>query len=64
MTKDISLVVVDAETGIQPNASTKKIIYESFKTKDNIIVGLKDLSDKNSLEFYDSENKKTTLKFY
>ena len=62
--KDISLVVVDVETGLQPNASTKKIIYESFKTKDNIIVGLKDLSDKNRLEFYDSESRKTTLKFY
>jgi len=62
--KDISLVVVDAETGQQPNTTTKKIIYESFKTKDNILVGLKDLSDKNRIEFYDSENKKTTLKFY
>tara|TARA_B100000029_G_scaffold195714_1_gene193806 strand:+ start:284 stop:2575 length:2292 start_codon:yes stop_codon:yes gene_type:complete len=62
--KDISLVVVDAETGLQPNTNTKKIIYESFKTKDNILVGLKDLSDKNRIEFYDSENKKTTLKFY
>ena len=62
--KDISLVVVDAETGLEPNTKTKKIIYESFKTKDNILVGLQDLSDKNRIEFYDSKNKKTTLKFY
>ena len=62
--KGISLVVVDAETGLEPNTNTKKIIYESFKTKDNILVGLQDLSDKNRIEFYDSKNKKTTLKFY
>ena len=57
-------MVVDVETGLQPNANTKKIIYESFKTRDNILVGLKNLSDKDRLGFYDSENKKTILKFY
>jgi len=57
--KNISLVIVDVESGLQPNENTKKIIYESFKTKDNIIVGLGNLSDKDRLEFYDSENKKT-----
>ena len=62
--KNISLVVVDVESGLQPNENTKKIIYESFKTKDNILVGLKNLSDKDRLGFYDSENKKTVLKFY
>jgi len=62
--KNISLVVVDVESGLQPNANTKKIIYESFKTKDNIIVGLENLSAKDRLGFYDSENKKTILKFY
>ena len=62
--KNISLVVVDVESGLQPNTDTKIIIYESFKTKDNIIVGLKNLSVKDRLGFYDSENEKTVLKFY
>ena len=62
--KNISLVVIDAESGLQPDKNTKKIIYESFKTKDNILVGLKNLSDKNRSGFYDSENGKTIFKFY
>ena len=62
--KNITLVLVDVESGLQPNASTKKIIYESFKTQDNILVGLKNLSDKDRLGFYDSGNKKTILEFY
>jgi len=62
--KNISLMVVDVETGLQPNPNTKNIIYESFKTKDNILVGLKNLSDKDRLGIYDSENKKMILKFY
>ena len=62
--KNISLVVVDVESGLQPNTDTKIIIYESFKTKDNIIVGLKNLSAKDRFGFYDSENEKTVLKFY
>ncbi len=62
--KNISLALVDAETGLQPNANSKKIIYESFKMKDNSVVGLEKLSDKDKLGFYDSENKRTILKFY
>lgn len=62
--KNISLVVVDVESGLQPGPNTKKIIYESFKTKDNIIVGLENLSAKDRFGFYDSENKKIILKFY
>jgi len=62
--KNINLVVVDAESGLQPDKNTKKIIYESFKTKDNILVGLNNLSDKNKVGFYDSKNRKTILKFY
>tara|TARA_B110000116_G_C16760121_1_gene547955 strand:- start:50 stop:1726 length:1677 start_codon:yes stop_codon:yes gene_type:complete len=62
--KNISLVVVDVETGLQPSTKTKKIIYESFKTKDNIWIGLENLSDKDKLGFYDSKNVKTILKFY
>ena len=62
--KNISLMIVDVESGLQPNENTKKIIYESFKTKDNIIVGLENLSDKDRLEFYDTENKKTIFRFY
>tara|TARA_Y100000590_G_scaffold462874_1_gene628137 strand:+ start:220 stop:2577 length:2358 start_codon:yes stop_codon:yes gene_type:complete len=62
--KNISLVVVDAESGLPANKNSKKIIYESFKTRDDLIVVLENLSDKGKLDFYDSENKKTTLKFY
>ena len=62
--KNINFVVVDVENGLQPNENTKKIIYESFKTKDNIAIGLENLSDKDRLGFYDSKNRKTILKFY
>ena len=62
--KNINLVVVDAETGLQPNTDTKKIIYESFKTADNIMVDLENLSNTDKLGFYDSKNEKTILKFY
>ena len=62
--KNISLVLVDVENGQQPNANTKKIIYEAFKTKGNIIVGLENLSVKDRLGIYDSENKKAILRFY
>ena len=62
--KNITLVLVDVESGLQPNASTKKIIYESFKTEDNIIDSLENLSDKARLGFNYTENKKIILKFY
>tara|TARA_B100000315_G_scaffold59545_1_gene54020 strand:- start:2993 stop:5350 length:2358 start_codon:yes stop_codon:yes gene_type:complete len=62
--QNISLVLIDVESGLQPSDKTKKIIYESFKTKDDIIIGLENLSDKDRLSFYDSESKKTILKFY
>ncbi len=42
----------------------KKSYMNLFKTKDDIIVGLENLSDKDRLSFYDSENKKAILKFY
>jgi len=62
--KKINLVMVDAETGLQPNNSTKKIIYESFKSEDNFLVNLEKLSNKDTLGFYDSENQKNILRFY
>ena len=52
------------ENGLQPSINTKKIIYEAFKTKDNIIVGLEKLSAKDRLGYYDSKNKEAILKFY
>jgi penicillin-binding protein 1A len=60
----INLVMVDVETGLQANDNTKKVIYESFKEKDNFIVGLKNSSDKNRLRIYDSNNQETVLRFY
>jgi len=62
--KNITLVLVDVESGLQPNASTKKIIYESFKTEDDIIDSLENLSNKDRLGFNYTENKKIILKFY
>ena len=62
--KNITLVLVDAESGLQPNASTKKIIYESFQTEDNIIDILENLSNKDRLGFNYTENKKIIFKFY
>ena len=62
--KGINLVMVDVETGLQPNNNTKKVIYESFKAEDNFMVGLENSSDKNRLGVYDSNNQRTILKFY
>jgi penicillin-binding protein 1A len=62
--QNISLVLIDAESGLQPSDKTKKIIYESFKIKDDTTISLENLSDKDRLSFYDSENKKEILKFY
>jgi len=61
---NINLVMVDVETGLYPNANTKKIIYESFKLEDNFIVGLENTSYKHRLEFYDTENQRKIFKFY
>ena len=57
-------MIVDVETGLKPNDNTKKVIYESFKTEDNFIVGLENSSDKNRLGAYDSNNQGTILRFY
>ena len=62
--KNINLVMVDAETGLPPNANTKKIIYESFKSDDNFMAGLEKSSNKDTLGFYDSKNQRTILRFY
>ena len=57
-------MLVDLETGLEPNKNTEKIIYESFKTKSNILVGLSNLSDKDRLGVYDSKNERKILEFY
>jgi len=62
--KNINLVMVDADTGLLPNLNTKKIIYESFKTKDNFIVDLEKRSNKTTLDFYDTDDHKNILRFY
>ena len=62
--KSINLVMVDVETGLQANANTKKIIYESFKSEDNFMIDLEKPSNMNTLGFYDSKNQKTIFKFY
>ena len=62
--KNINLVMVDVETGLQPNADTKKTIYESFKAKDYFIVDLEKSSITNTLGFNNKANLKKILRFY
>jgi len=62
--KDINLVMVDAETGLRPNINTKKIIYESFKSKGHFMVDLEKSSSTDTLGFNDSENIRKIFKFY
>ena len=56
--------MIDVETGLSPNTNTKKVIYESFKPKDNFITGLEKSLNKDKLGLYDSENYKKILRFY
>ncbi len=60
----INLVMVDAETGLEPNSKTKNIIYESFKSNSKFMIDLENLSNKDTLKLYDSKNKKTIFRFY
>jgi len=62
--KNINLVLVDAETGMKADINTKKVIYESFKTKDNLMVILEKSLNKDKLGFYDSANRRRILRFY
>ena len=62
--KNINLVMVDAETGLRPNINTKKIIYESFKSKGHFMVDLEKSSSTDRLRFYDSKNIRKIFKFY
>ena len=62
--KNINLVMVDLETGLQPNADTKNIIYESFKPEDHFIVNVEKSFNTDTLGFYDSEKQRKILKFY
>ena len=62
--KDINLVMVDVETGLRPNINTKKIIYESFKSKGRFMVDLEKSSSTDILGFRDSENIRKIFKFY
>jgi penicillin-binding protein 1A len=61
---NINLVMVDLETGLQPNSNTKKIIYEAFKPRDNFIVDLENLSNTDTLGYFNTKNKKTVFRFY
>ncbi len=61
--KNISLVIVDPETGLHPTENTKNVIYESFKA-DKMLAGLENLHEKDKLGFYDSKSIKEILRFY
>ena len=56
--------MVDVETGLFPNANTKKVIYESFKQEDNFVTGLEKPHNKGRLGLYDFKNERIILKFY
>jgi len=60
----INLVMVDLETGLLPNENTKKIIYESFKSKDNIMNDLEKSVFTDDMGFVNNENQKVIYKFY
>ena len=62
--KSINLVMVDLDTGLQPDSNSKKIIYEAFKTKDNFFINLEKHSNKTTLDLYNSRNHKTIFRFY
>ena len=62
--KNINLVMVDVETGLPRNTNTKKVIYESFKSKDNFITGLEKSLNKDKLGLYDYETERAILRFY
>ena len=62
--ENINLVIVDADTGLQPTSNTKKIIYESFKSGDNFMIDLEKSFSKDRLGFYDFEKERTILRFY
>ena len=62
--KNIHLVMVDAETGLPRNINTTKVIYESFKLKDNFVTRLEKSLNKDKLQLYDFNNKRSILRFY
>ena len=62
--KNINLVMVDIETGLPPNEKSKSVIYESFKSNDNFMMGLEKISNKDRLGLFDSGNEKEILRFY
>jgi len=62
--KNINLVMVDVETGLPRNINTKKVIYESFKSKDNFIARLEKSLNKDKLGLYDFETERLILRFY
>ena len=62
--ESINLVMVDVDTGLPPSSNSKKIIYESFKPKDEFLADLEKYSDKARLELNDSKDKKNVLRFY
>jgi len=62
--KNINLLMVDLETGLQPNNNTKNIIYESFKQEDHFTEDVEKSFNTDTLGFYDSKNKKKILRFY
>jgi len=62
--KNINLVQVDVETGKLPNVNTRITIYESFKENKNFTEVLEKLSNKDTFNLQNFDNKGEMLKFY
>ena len=60
--KGINFVIVDSETGASPDKSSKKVIYESFKSKSEMVRGLENRLNKDKLIL--QGNEKELLRFY
>jgi len=60
--KGINFVIIDSETGGSPNKNTKKVIYESFKSKSEMVRGLENRLNKDKLRL--QGNEKELLRFY
>ena len=61
---NIHLMIVDIETGLRPNANTKRVIYESFKTENSSLASLEKLINKDRVVIYDEETKRKILGLY
>jgi len=61
---NINLVRIDLETGLPPDKKSKKIIYESFKTRDDLQTNIENIYNKDTIETSDLKKRKKIIRFY